>query len=328
MTVENPQIGVSTATFVEFRFSQAVNLLASRLIGNAYIPEVGRALQVASELGLGIEYAYRNNSGSASHEILSSNVPVLEVHGPIFYDFIDSLHNGLNENSRLGVIKDPVIALLAGGTIKADLKNCFEETSYSLGASSVVLHPHGAEIAYQNGLLQLADNYGISIAIEPDWKRNRESPYWNWNPRNVTNIATNLEQGICLDLSHTGISFNDVDHLIEIYEFCKQAPKGVLAIHMNVAVPGETEAMGGLPLYKDRAIVPDAVHGVYREFWQHVQADQSFKGPIIIELFAFPKGESFEQRRKAVEETLESLISYSSQDPSISLPQKPTIRPL
>ncbi len=315
------EIGVSTATFI-----RAQN---PPLIG--HIPEVEAAVLSAKNLGIGLEVVYRN---SAQKKIIErcweSNVPVFQIHGPIFYDLADGVRAGMAEPSKSWVAVNPLLGILSLGTLRRD----FEATltfARNLGVSRVVLHPRGAEILYKKGLVNASPEGDFSVAIEPDWRRPKESEHWVWQPEKVLEIAEKNGGGICMDTSHTSMSLNSVDHLVSLYEKYKKAPKGVLSIHLAAVIP-DTEAYwilgrkkAGLPL--DPRYVPPQALGAFREFYQHLRLD-NFSGPVIIELFNFPGGYSLEQRKKAVEITLESLNSGKNSEASISLSGKTTSRPI
>ena len=313
--------GVSTATFI----------CAENPPYFRYIPEVEAAISSAKSLGIGVEVVYRNKAQrKIIEECQKSGVPVLQVHGPIFYDFNEGLRAGLNEPSKSWVLINPLLDFLALGSLRNDFG---KSVSFAkrLGASSMVLHPRGAEILYKKGLIHASEEGDFSLAIEPDWRRPGKSGYWLWRPEKVLEIAHQANVGICMDSSHTSMSLNSVDHLVEVYEKYKKAPRGVVSVHLAAVIPGKEaywilgRKQAGLPL--DPKYIPPHVWGAFREFYQHIRMD-NFLGPVIIELFIFPNGYSLEQRKKAVEVTLNSLQSWKNNESSVSLPGKVISRPI
>lgn len=318
------RVAVSTSTFIDLSHpvSDGLKITKGLIEGGLYAPEIGQAIQTAKEFGLGLEIAYRVGLSRAVDKIKESGVYIYQLHGPVVWSAREAVSEavGTNNDSSLkvklkGVVMGVGMAKLANGTISTD----WEETkrlTRELGAKSIVLHPNGAEILYKNRGMIFGSDDQLVVGIEPDFKRMTEKPGVIWNPDEVVRIAEMTEQGVLLDTSHTGITYNSVQDMFRLYEkFKKEVKKGVVAIHFSVAVPGEsreeffTKGTGARPLYQD---TPDWVKGAYREFYQEVTRDQDFKGPIVFEMWSFPKGNTMNDRRKAVGETLEGLEGSST----------------
>ena len=73
----------------------------------------------------------------------------------------------------------------------------------------------------------------------------------------------------------------------------------------------------------DPRVVPPGVLDGFREFMAYLR-HRRFQGPIVVELFSFPDGDSLEQRKAAVWNTLNALYTGARSDGSVSLPGKPT----
>ncbi len=336
------RIGVSSATFFDLSNaeSEGKKIVSSYVKGGIHAPEVARTIEAAKKFGIGMELVYRKNLVYLSPQITESNVEVFQMHGSTARSIPNSIKQSLEEHppteglgAFINLIESPVIAWAAMGTLKGDWDyNVY--LALLLGVSQIVVHPYGADYLQKTGLIEVAKNRGVTMAIEPDFKRLKESSSVIWDQEKVLAIAQKTGEGICMDTSHTIITTNNLASLSEAYHFYKQAPKGVKAIHVSAAVPGEhrqaffTQATGAMPLYQDESIIPSNVRGAYAEFIQEVANDPDFDGPIIIELFSFPKGRSFGQRIKAVEETLNSLLGFVSNGGSLSFPGQPTARPI
>lgn len=335
------RIGVSTGTFIDFSDSigDGKKIIGARLKNDIYAPEIDRALKVAKDLGIGLELVYRvgiENILFDGSERLKNRV--LQIHGPVFVNTVDAIQQGIEEHRGgslkgilLSAIQNPLIAQFANGTLEGDWQ-ATKALKRFLRVQNIVLHPWGADVLSQKGFMSFRPGSATTIAIEPDFQRRKSAAHIIWETEKVKEIADRLGQGICLDTSHTVISYNSTDALVKAYEAYKTSPKGVAAIHFSVAVPSDnrddffTKGTGALPLYNDPAIIPPSVRDVYREFYQGIMHDASFTGPLILEMWSFPKGGSFEDRRKAVEETLNVLEGSNEPPHSISSPDSPTRR--
>lgn len=320
-----PKFGLSTACFMDSNLGEARKYFGAFISHRQYLPEIPSSLQVAKKLGLGLELVYRKGADKETLVLFEGRkVPVLQIHGPIWYDLPTAFREGWQEASKSGAIIDPLLSFLALGTLKGDFKKCLSLAN-KLRSPQIVIHPGGAEILYRNGLSQLTASYGLNLAIEPDHRRPNEASCWIWQPEKAVELAGKANEGICMDTSHTIISQRSVRHLCETYDKYKKTPKGVLSIHLVAAIPEDNpwelhrKRNGGLPL--DPRIVPPYILGAFREFYQHLLRDR-FSGPIIVELFQF-KGLN---REEAIYNTLNSLETNPKFPSSISLPGEPTVR--
>jgi sugar phosphate isomerase/epimerase len=322
--------GVSTACFMSQKPTEAAKYFSS-LLNNPHIPEVKAGVTAAEKLGLGLEIVYRRFANDQITALIKEKgIPVFQIHGPIWYDYFHAAKAGLGEVKRSGVVIDPLISLLAFGTLKSDFVRTLE-LARRLGTKQIVLHPSGVNILFERGFINLTT--GRNLALEPDWRRWNGSTAWVWQPQEAASVARRLDGGICMDISHTIISLNSasVNDLVRVYEEYQQTPKGVKSIHLSVAVPGASplemirENNIGLPL--DARHVNDRVLGNIKDFYQHIKSGR-FGGPVIVELFSFKGEESIDQRIKAVETTLENLESAYKKKRSLSFQGRPTKKPI
>jgi hypothetical protein len=319
MSEREKRISVSSATFIDLShpISDGIKITKGLIEGKTYAPEIDAAIETAKELDLGLELAYRIGIDRLSKRISTSEVSINQIHGPVVWD----LQTGINES--VGTIvskstKSKLIELaktvgmikLANGSLK-DNWNDTVNIANKLGAKNIVLHANSTEILYKNKKAIFTSNESIVVGIEPDFKRLTDKPGIIWEPNEIVRIANLTEQGVCLDTSHTGITYNSLDEMFNLYEkYKKEVKRGVVAIHFSVAIPGETrdefftKGTGARPLYQDTR---DSIKGRYIEFYQEVMRDQSFKGPFVLEMWSFPKGNSIKDRQQAVEETLNVL---------------------
>jgi sugar phosphate isomerase/epimerase len=320
MSAENGlQIGVSTGSFVEFKPREALKL-PGYLVGRPYIPEIVAGVSAARDLDIGLEIAYRKRADKQVVEMIENErVKVLQIHGPIFFNILDSLKQGRQEDSvKMGIALDFFNTALAGGGLKSEFRNNIK-LAEQLGVGQIVIHPRGAEMLHDSGLLSLTTKAyggeGISIAIEPDWKRQNASRNWVWHWEEASEIANKTSTGICMDVSHTVISHNSLKYLGDIFNYYQANTKGVLAIHFNAAVPWSDKSeihkgWGALPMYTNIDELVEnqpAVLGAYREFWQHIK-QSGFSGPVIIEVYSYKRGEhTFDEKIKAIAETVNFL---------------------
>jgi sugar phosphate isomerase/epimerase len=327
---DRERILVSSSTFIRFpeglanQVAYGVDIGKNLLQGGIYAPEIDQAIKAAKEFGLGLEIAYRVGLGRASNDIQESGVTVEQLHGPVVWSLKESVSESVGTNSdssffakMKGAALGVGMAKLANGTLESNWKDT-ERLAYELGARSIVLHPNGAQILYKNRGVILGLDENLVVGIEPDFRRMKEKPGIIWDPEKVIQIAQITDQGVCLDTSHTGITYNSVADMFRLYEkFKKEVRRGVVAIHFSVAIPNEdredffTKGTGARPLYRD---TPDMVKSAYREFYQQVMKDPDFNGPLVLEMFAFPKGNSMDERRKAIEETLDVLEGSDTPD--------------
>lgn len=305
------ELAVSSSTFIDMGkpISYGINTVKGLAKRELYAPEIDEAIKAAEEFGLGLEIAYRVGLRYKLDQIKKSGIPVDQIHGPIVWNLEQIIHasSGLKD-----LVFGVGMAGLANGTISSDWEETKKATR-DLGAKRIVLHPNGAEILYKNRGVIFGQDDQLVVAIEPDFKRLSEKPGIVWKSDEVVRIANLTGQGVLLDTSHTGITYNNVEAMFSLYEKYKQEVKrGVVAIHFSVAIPGKDRSefftsnpgTGARPLYKN---TPDAVKGAYREFYQQVVSDKDFNGPFVLEMWSFPNGNSMDDRRKAVEETLEVL---------------------
>lgn len=317
------RVVVSSSTFIKFpegatnQAAYGIGIGKNLLQGGIYAPEVSEAIKAAKELDLGLEIAYRVGLGRISNEIQESGISVQQLHGPVVWSLKESVSEAVGTNGdssffakMKGAAMGVGMAKLANGTLEANWKDT-ERLAYELGAKSIVLHPNGAQILYKNRGIILGSDDNLVVGIEPDFRRMKEKPGIIWDPEKVIEIATITNQGVCLDTSHTGITYNSLGDMFYWYNRLKRfVPKGVVAIHFSVALPSKdredffTKGTGARPLYRD---TPDMVKGAYREFYQQVMKDPDFSGPLVFEMFSFPKGDSMDDRRHAVAETLDVL---------------------
>lgn len=319
MSVEM-SVDVSSSTFINFGgfLVNGLRTVGSLAVNQVYAPEISAAMKTAEELGLGVELAYRVGL-RRSQEIWSSGAPVHQIHGPVIWSLKEAASEALGTTNPKS-LKSKVInsalsvgmAAFGNGTISSDWGETVALTR-ELGAKSIVLHPNGAEILYKNRNVIFGPDDQLVVAIEPDFKRMTEKAGVIYEPDEVIRITEITEQGVCLDTSHTGITYNNTEAMFKLYEkYKKEVKKGVVAIHFSVAIPGENRSefftsnpgTGARPLYKDTS---DWIKGAYREFYQMVVKDEDFKGPFVLEMWSFPKGNSMDDRKRAVEETLEVL---------------------
>lgn len=326
------RIGISTGTFMDISspLREGGKILAAKLSGEIYAPEIERTERAAKKLGLGIELIYRVGSENCLPKLKTLSPKVLQIHGPIHRSAIDAILQGQNEyrdNSPVTALKYALfsffIARFMLGTVKDDMPRVINLV-LELGVDRVVVHPWAAQY-----ITRRSSNF--PIGIEPDFRRLKESKYFIWETEEVISIANRLGAGIVLDVSHTVISTNSLESISKTYEKYKKAPGGVIAIHFSVAIPGDTreeillKGTGAMPLYPD---TPDSVKGYLKEFYQQVSNDTNFKGPLILEIWSFPKGGKFDQRIKAVEDTLNILEGSRDLPRSTSLPKEPTHQPI
>ncbi len=305
-------------------------VLAAKLSGEIHAPEIEQTMSAAKKLGLGIELIYRVGSENYLPRLKALSPRVLQIHSPIHRSVIDAILQGQNEyrdNTPVTALKYALfsffIARFMLGTVKDDMSKVVNLV-LELGVNRVVVHPWAAQC-----ITRRPSN--LSMGIEPDFRRLKESKYFIWEIEEVISIANRLEAGIVLDVSHTVISTNSLESIFKTYEKSKKAPRGVVAIHFSVAIPGDTreeffvKGTGAMPLYPD---TPDSVKGYLKEFYQQVSNDTDFNGPLILEMWSFPKGGKFDQRIKAVENTLNILEGSRDLPRSTSLPKEPTHQPI
>jgi sugar phosphate isomerase/epimerase len=303
---------------------------AGVLVGRPYLGEVDPTMSTAEELQLTIEWVYRVGGAHHAQQLFGAKPSIVrQIHAPIFYDFITAAVQGAGELSRTRLVLNPLLAVLALGTLRHDFMENVR-LAQALRVTQLVVHPHGARRLQQSGLLSLAKAHGIRLAIEPDWRR-PDACFWLWQREVVREIADTLDEGICLDTSHTLISYQSGavgPTLCQTYDELARARRGVVAIHLSGALPdaqNEVSIYGAgrraVPL--DPRMVPPEVLGGFREFMEHLR-QMRFQGQIVVELFSFPGGDSLERRKAAVWNTLNALFTGARNDGSMSLRGRPT----
>jgi len=326
--------GVSTASFIDFEMKKAPLFFKGRIFNRPFTPELTPAVALAGQLGIGLELVYRNG---AAEDIIAAiqreKIPVLQVHGPVTYNLTSAFREGLATSGKLRGLILPGTSLLANGTLNSDLEKCLG-VAQKLNSPLVVLHPRSAEIFFRKkkklvGKLPLS---AINLAIEPDYKHHQESYFVVWNLSEVKDIVKQINEGACFDISHEIISsirkgYGTLPNLCEPFDkLNKGCPKGVLSIHLNAAQRNKKgDVDGGLPL--DPEISDVNVIASVRNFYRHLKT-VGFSGPIIVELSNFMDKGSLEQRKKAVEITLNNLETAPKKPSSLSFSNQPTQKPI
>lgn len=327
MTPEQKEIkfGVSTLTFLNQQISPVEGIgryLLPGLKRKPKLDEVEGAITACEKIGdLGLEIVYRKWGGEKIKRLLKEKqIPILNVHGPIWWDTLHAFRQGFEEEEKTGVLFDPLLSWVAFGFLKGEFGRS-QKLAKDLKSPHLTLHPGGAKILNQKGLLKGKIKQPVEILIEPDWKRiNPQARSWVWQPEKVIEIVQTAGLGIAFDASHEIISQNKLD-LYSTFEYLNQkSPEGVKIIHLSGAVPAkEGQVHGGLPL--DPRLVPEKVIRHFQEFYQQILAD-GWTGTVIIEL-SVGMGKTLDQKIKATEMTREALETMPKTH-SISTPNQPT----
>lgn len=323
------KFGVSTLTFLNQQISPVEGIgryLLPGLKRKPKLDEVEGAITACEKIGdLGLEIVYRKWGREKIKRLLKEKqIPILNVHGPIWWDTLHAFRQGFEEEEKTGVLFDPLLSWVAFGFLKGEFEKSFG-LAEDLESPHLTLHPGGADILHKKGLLEREIEQPVDVLIEPDWKRiNPQARSWVWQPEKVIEIAQTAGLGIAFDTSHEMISQNKLD-LYSAFEFYHQnSPGGIKVIHLSGAIPTkEGQVHGGRPL--DPRLVPEKVIRHIQEFYRQIIAD-GWTGTVIIEL-SVGMGKTLDQKIKATEMTREALETMPKVS-SLSLPRKSTIQSL
>lgn len=325
---------VSTACFIQTSVRD-INHLFNCISKFPYLDEVEVSITMAKKMDIGVEVVYRTKTQKKINRLINNNRGVIwQIHGPIFYSLLCAFKQGLRDYPKNRVLAHPLASFLLLGTVKNDIEDCKEILMHTK-TEKIILHPLGAYLLMSKlstHSKELTDN----ILIEPDWRRpNANTSSWIWEREKVAKLANDMGVGICLDTSHTLISYqeeNIAENLCKSFDFFQRSTKGVYSIHLSAAIPNSqnkmrvyTNSLGGLPL--DHRYIPENVLEGFRIFHQHIN-HCGYNGTIVIELFRFPEGDTIRQREKAVYSTLETLFSKPKNSTSISIANSPTNKPI
>jgi sugar phosphate isomerase/epimerase len=322
---------VSSACFFGMHKTNLWNF-PTELLGFLNLGEIDSAVKIAKMLDIKIEIVYR--SSYKLFKLIIKNDMVESFHAPIFFDFHSAFLQGLRYFSRDKSFFNAIMGYLIFGSLTRDFNKC-TDVALKYGAKLIVFHPRELSLFISKGS-EILSRKGIDFVIEPDWKRPKRTPYfWIWEKDKIADLSNNIGVGICLDTSHTLISYQKGDiaeNLCGTFDFYQKKTKGVYAIHLSAAMPDpenpmriHDKSLGGMPL--DNRFVSDRVIDAFQTFHQHV-VSTNYSGSIVIELFSFPEGGSSSQREKAVYTTLETLQARGQKNISISISGKTTMRPL
>ena len=322
--------GVSTVNFQQASLVETFRkAVLPGLRKQADLSEVEGAITACEKIGdLSLELVYRKWGEEKIKQLLNEkDIPILNVHGPVWWDTLHALKQALQEQDLVLVLADPFLPWLAYGFLKKEFSQSYQ-LAQDLACPHLTLHPGGASILHQKGLLAEEIKQPIDVLIEPDWRRTRPlAKTWVWQPEKIIEIAQTTGLGITFDTSHQLISQNKLD-LCSAFEYYQQKSSGgVKVIHLSGAVLTETGRVhGSLPL--DPRLIGEETISHFQEFYQHL-VDTDWQGAVIIETASVKMlGQpTLDARIKATETSINVFQGERSNHPSVSLPHQPTSRP-